>query len=360
MNIKNKFKVTVLVIVMFAVWMVADSGVAQKVKLNPIKPAPKQMQPLTDEQQAILAVRNAKASVVNIIGLGSSFTGTSGGLEANTVSGTGFIIDPEGYIVSNNHVVQDASLKYTVVFADGTEYAASIVGLDKFNDVAVLKINANNLPVAKLGNSDALETGQSVFAIGNSLGKYQNTVTKGVVSGLGRNIGLGTILNPLPRLQKLVQTDASINPGNSGGPLINLSGEVVGMSTLIDTEGQSLGFAVPINTVKDSVKQLRTSGKISKPYVGVNFSTINKAFLAVKPLTVKQGAYIASVTPGGPAAAAGVQSGDVVTAINKQPLTESNELDQVIAKFSAGDQILLTIDRNGVQIDVTLVLTEFK
>lgn len=345
---------------MAGLFLGANSGIAQKVKLNPIKPAVNQAQPLTDEQQGILAVRTVKAAVVNILGTGGVIS--NGRSQAvNSVYGTGFIISSDGYIVSNNHVVQDANLKYTVVFADGTQYDAKVVGLDKYDDVALLKIDANNLPVAKLGNSDALETGQTVFAIGNSLGKYQNSVTKGVVSGLGRDVSVGDNDGTLvPRLKNLVQTDASISRGNSGGPLINLAGEVIGMSTVIDTEGQGLGFAVAVNIIKSAVEQLKASGKVSKSYLGINFSTVTPAVKALKNLNVSEGALILEIVTGSPAHREGLKIGDVITLVNGEKITTVNELDKVVGKYKPGNQILVTLVRGGQILEMPVVLGELK
>lgn len=333
-------------------------------KLNPIKPpASVKNQTLTDEQQGILAVRNTKPSVVNIIGSSSldpAATSTLSGKLFSSISGSGIIVDPDGYIVSNNHVVQDATLSYTVMFADGSQYPAIIVGLDKYDDIALLKIDVHGLPAARLGDSDSLETGQTVFAIGDSLGKYQNTVTRGVVSGLGRAINVGSLAGPVPRLQNLIQTDAAINPGNSGGPLINMAGEVVGMNTLIDSAGAGLGFAIPVNVIKNVMGQLKTNGKISKPYMGLSFVTINKSVQAENNLVSSQGALVREVAQGGPAALAGIVEWDIVTAINHEKLTASNEFDSVVGKYRPGTQLLITLLRSGQQLELPIILGEFK
>jgi len=327
-----------------------------------VKPTAKQSAPLSDEQQGIIAVRNAKASVVSIIGsvpAQTPSTSTAPSLQAvpnDHVEGTGFIWDATGLIVSNNHVVEDSSLVYRVVFPDGTEYPTKILSLDKYDDVAILKIDTGNVQAVSLGDSGSLETGQTVFAIGNSLGKYQNSVTKGVVSALGRSISTGTSANPAPRLQNLIQTDAAINPGNSGGPLIDMSGAVVGMSTLIDTEGSGLGFAIPINTIKDVVNQLKAYGKVSKAYMGVQFATIDGQLKAIKNLSVSNGAYLNSVVDGSPAAVAGLKPGDIITEINHKKLNTSNELDSAVSAFAPGTQILVTYLRGDAQNDAALVL----
>jgi S1-C subfamily serine protease len=354
-------KITIGIILGLLV-VAAVPGLAQKINLNPIKPAPNQTKNLTDEQQGILAVRMAKASVVNIIGVKNQASNTPSFGDAPTITvntppdeilGTGFILEKEGLIISNNHVVEDPNMSYTVVLSDGTQYPAKILNLDKFDDIALLQINANNLTPANLGDSDSLETGQSVFTIGNSLGKYGYTVTRGVVSGLGRAIDVSL---DSPRLHNLIQTDAAINPGNSGGPLINLAGQVVGMNTLIDTEGSGLGFAIPVNTIKDAVMQLKTFGKVSRPFLGVMFVSINPSVQITRKLLVQNGALISKVLPDTPASLAGLLAGDIITGVNNITLNQNESLDDAIGKLQAGSQVTLKILRNNQQQDILVVL----
>ncbi len=314
---------------------------------------------LSDEQQGIMAVRTAKASVVSIVGATTAnATVTSPSLTpVDTVAGTGFVVSSSGLIVSNDHVVSDPTLTYNVSLIDGTEYPAKILAMDKYDDIAILKIQADGLTPAALGDSGSLETGQTVFAIGNALGQYQDTVTRGVVSGLNRAVEPPSDTSaPTPRLQDMIQTDAAINPGNSGGPLIDMNGDVIGMDTLIDTGGAGLGFAIPINTIKSVVSQLETYGKVEKAYLGVEFETVDPEIKAAENLTVSNGAFVDQVASGSPAAAAGLQAGDVIVAINHQQLTQENELDTVASQYAPGAQILVTYVRNGQQTDAALVL----
>jgi S1-C subfamily serine protease len=338
----------------------ASSG---KIALNPIKPIANKS-PITDEQQAILAVRKAKVSVVNILGespvaVKSNDSPLSVNLPPSSVAGTGFVLDGQGIIVTNDHVVENDKLNYFVVLPDGTRYSAKILGRDKFDDIALLKIETNGLVPASLGDSSSLETGQSVFAIGNSLGIYESTVTRGVVSGLGRSVdelrGLG-----LPTLHNWIQTDAAINPGNSGGPLINLNGEVVGMNTLIDISGSSLGFAVPVNTIKDSLEQLKNFGTVSRPYLGLQFITLNESLKNSRGLSVSQGALILSVGIGSPAANGGLLSGDIVISVDGIQLNSKNTLDSVIQKHQAGSQVILKALRGKEVLDKIIILGQFK
>ncbi len=331
----------------------SNTTIADSLKTRAIKPTGSTA--VTDEQQGILAVRTAKVSVVNIIGsIGKE-------QKIDSVYGTGYIVESNGYIISNSHVVSDKNASYRVQLFTGQEFPAKVIGVDTYFDIAVLKIEATSLGTVKLGNSDALETGQSVFAIGNSLGKYQNTVTRGVVSGLGRNVSVGTRENPAPRLQNLIQTDASINPGNSGGPLVNMAGEVVGMNTLIDTEGQGLGFAIPINVIKDVYNQLKTLGKAPHPYLGIGFSTIDKNLKFAEKLSVDQGALVSQVESNGPAGKGGLKVGDIILSINGETLSTSNELDVLLQrKYQAGNQILMKVLRGDQRLDITVILGEYK
>jgi len=339
-----------------AITIASAATVAWDIKFNDDHLILAQQSNTAYEQQGVAAVRSVKPAVVNI-------TGNSGAEDGSvtTISGSGFVIDPNGYIVSNNHVVQDPGVKYSVMFADGSQYDARIVGQDKYNDIALLKIDATGLPVARLGDSSALESGQTVFVIGNSLGKYPDTVTRGVISGLDRSVEVGTDSEgpTMPRLQDLIQTDAPINTGNSGGPVIDLNGEVVGMSTLIDTGGEGLGFAVSSNTIKNSIDQLRQTGSVAKPYLGIKFATINKAVQELRNLPVSEGAYIDSVEQGSPAEQAGLKKGDIVTAIDGEKLTPVNELDQVVNNFAPDAQITLTVLRDGKEQSVPVTLGKF-
>ncbi len=324
-------------------------------------------QAVSGEQQGIAAVRLAKLSIVDIIGVSSQSqtdpADPSGGLVPKTVIyGTGFVLDASGMIVSNNHVVQDPSLNYTVILADGAEYPAQIVGTDKYDDVALLQIPAANLIPAKLGDSSALEPGQSVFAIGDSLGQYQYTVTRGVVSAVDRSVyeGGDATDTPATQLHNLIQTDASINPGNSGGPLVNINGEVIGMNTLIDTGGSGLGFAVPANTIKDAVQQLKTFGKVSRPYLGVRFLDLDPGVQIAKKLSVNSGALVVQVQDGSPAANAGVQANDIITAVNDLAVNPNHSLNNAIQSFNAGSQVTLHILRNGQSLQISVILGQLQ
>ncbi len=360
----QKIKTITITAVVVTIIFFTNQAVSQNIKLNPIKPGTKSAVQITDEQQAILAVRKAKASVVNILGLSKSVpTVPSVGISISVptqseVSGTGLIMESDGLIATNNHVVEDLNMNYWVILADGKRFPAKILALDKFDDVAFIKIESSGLTPATLGDSDALETGQTVFAIGNSLGRYQNSVTRGVVSALGR--ALSEADGSAPRIHNLIQTDAAISNGNSGGPLVNLAGEVVGLNTLMDTGGYSLNFSIPINIVKEALQQVKTFGKISRPFLGVQFETIDQADKLSKNLTVDNGAIITVVLPNTPAALAGIKAGDIVIAVNGQKLGYNNELDLLIQKYQAGSQVTFKILRGSQTLELPVILGEYK
>jgi S1-C subfamily serine protease len=273
------------------------------------------------------------------------------------IFGTGFVLEADGLIVTNGHVVDNTDLDYTVILNDGSEYPAKVMNIDTFDDVALLQISATNLTPAQLGDSDQLETGQTVFAIGNSLGRYENTVTKGVVSALGRAVSPS---GDETRLRNLIQTDAAINPGNSGGPLINLAGQVVGMNTLDDTEGSSLGFAIPVNTIKDAVSQLKAFGKVSRPFLGIEYEDIDPGVQSEANLTTENGAFVTAVQPGSPADKAGLLVDDIILGINGQTINQYQNLDALMGKFQAGSQVTLKVLRGSQTLAVPVVLGQLQ
>lgn len=283
--------------------------------------------------------------------------------------GTGFIISSDGVILTNRHVVSDQEAKYTVVTNDNKKYDAKIQAVDPTTDVAVLKIDANNLTPVDLGNSDSLQIGQTVIAIGNAMGEYHNTVTKGVVSGLGRAITAGDEYSQvLEQLENIIQTDAAINPGNSGGPLINLDGQVVGINTAMDYAGQSIGFAIPINDAKQDIDSVKKDGKIVKPFIGVRYQIIDKNIASKNNLKYEYGAIVlrgqnqdeVAVIPGSPADKAGIVENDIILEVNGQKVDSSNNLAKLISKFKVNDEITLKISHKGEEKEVKLKLEERK
>lgn len=279
--------------------------------------------------------------------------------------GSGFIVQSYGLIITNKHVVADTKAVYTVKTAAGKEYTAKVLARDPTNDIAFLKIEANNLPTLILGDSDKIQIGQTVMAIGYSLGEYPNSLTKGIISGIKRDVVAGDAQGQAEQLTDVIQTDAAINPGNSGGPLINLSGEVIGINTAIDQQGQLVGFAIPINVAKSALQSFERTGKISRPFLGVRYVNLNADIAKENKLPVTRGAYLQpgpkdqpTILPGGPAAKAGLKENDIITAVNGQQLNNDFNLSQAINKAGVGDKLTLTVNREGKNINIQVTLGE--
>ena len=253
--------------------------------------------------------------------------------------GSGFIIDKEGHIVTNNHVIEDAD-EIKVKLADGEEYDAKLVGRDPNTDLALIKIKrASDLVPLEMGDSDNLDVGSWVVAIGSPFGLEQ-TVTAGIVSAKGRVIGAGPYDN-------FIQTDASINPGNSGGPLLNLSGEVVGINTAIVAQGQGIGFAIPVNLAKDIVAQLKDHGSVTRGWLGVGIQDLTSELAEYYGLKDKKGVLVSQVFKGDPAEKAGIKPNDIIVAVDGEPVNTSRELSATIAGLEVGKRTAITVIRNG-------------
>lgn len=293
---------------------------------------------------------------------GSSNGGSGLGGSSNTpvAIGSGFIISSSGLIVTNKHVVSDPGT-YVVITSNDKKYNVKQIYQDPQNDIAVVKINPADNPgqVLKpvvLGNSNNLQVGQFVVAIGTALGEFRNTVTTGVISGLGRGITAGSqFAGETENLSDVIQTSAAINPGNSGGPLINDANQVIGINTAVAQNGQNIGFALPINTVKAALQNFnQNGGKFTYPYLGVQYKIIdrNQAIL----YNVPQGAFIAQVVSGSPAESAGLQQGDIITKIDNQSLNTPNALSDIIAKKNVGQTVSITYWRNGNTSTISVTL----
>jgi serine protease Do len=297
---------------------------------------------VTTEEQAIEnAVKVASPAVVqiNITSVSQNPFGFSYGQQEGL--GSGFIITSDGYVLTNNHVVENAT-KITVVLKDGREFRGQVVGTDSTSDVAVVKISGTNLPTVELGDSSALTVGQKVIAIGNPYGLSQ-TVTTGVISALERNVQA----SQTETLVGVVQTDAAINPGNSGGPLVDLSGRVVGMNTMIYQNAQGLGFSVSVNTVRKVYDAIIKNGKVTWPALGIQGATLTTSIVDQYSLKVSQGVYVVQITAGSGAQAAGLKTGDVITAIDDKPMTTIDGVLGYIRSRSVGDTVQVIVDRSG-------------
>ncbi|MBK6773849.1 MAG: Do family serine endopeptidase [Ignavibacteria bacterium] len=271
-------------------------------------------------------------------------------------SGSGIIISKDGYILTNNHVVKGATEKgIKVILTDKTEFTAKLIGVDPNTDVAVIKVEANDLPVATVGNSDDVQVGQWVVAIGNPLG-LNSTVTAGIVSAMGRNIQLG---NDSYAINNFIQTDAAINPGNSGGALVDINGSVIGINTAIKTTNgyyQGYGFAIPINLAKNVASELMKTGKISRGYIGVSIKDVDVKEAKGLGLDKAQGVLVQDVIAGGAGDDAGLKTGDVILTVDGKNVNAANELQTIIGSHHPGDEVNLKVFRDGSTIDKVVKL----
>lgn len=320
---------------------------------------------LQEDSAVIEAVTKVSSSVVSIIS-NRNVKSIFGGVFEQKGAGTGFVINQDGFIVTNRHVVEEDDAKYVVITAEGETYDAEIVAKDPFNDLAIVRIKANNLTIADLGDSDLLQVGQKVIAIGNALGEYQNTVTAGVISATDRIITAGSSNGSTETLEGILQTDAAINPGNSGGPLVNMAGQVIGINTAIDSEGSQIGFAIPINSVKAAIDSVLTTGTIKRPILGIRYIHITKEFAALNNMSVEQGALVVrgsqtgelAVSPGGPADKAGIQENDIITSIGGKEIDENTSIISILREHKPGDTVVIELLRAGKKLKVTIKLGE--
>lgn len=310
-------------------------------------------------------------SVVSITAKGQTIN-TFYGQSQEEGAGTGIILTEDGLIVTNRHVVPSGTTEVSVTLADGTEYeGVQILGRTGSNDsldIAFLKIadtEGKKLTPASIGDSAAMEVGNPVIAIGNALGQFQNTVTSGIISGYGRRVqASNSDGTEVGNLENLFQTDAAINAGNSGGPLVNIKGEVIGINTAVAAgDAQGIGFAIPVNDVAGLIASVKEKGKLERPFLGVVYITLTNDAAEYYGLSVDRGAYIppssngnSSVISDGPADKAGVKTGDIITKINDQPIDQNNSLSALINKHKVGEQVTLTILRDGNEQAITVTL----
>lgn len=283
--------------------------------------------------------------------------------------GSGFIIDAQGIILTNRHVVSDPEAEYSVILNDGKKFKTQIIVQDQIQDIAILKIEPSKFfdekfkqikiekfPTIELGESSNLQLGQTTIAIGDALGEFQNTISVGVISGLSRFItAQSSISGKISRLRGLIQTDAAINPGNSGGPLIDIEGKVIGVNIAYVSDAENIGFALPINATKKSLEDFKKYGKLNQPYLGIRYLILNKDLRTKNKLPVDYGALVISedlptdkaIIPGSPAQKAGIKEFDIILECQGQKITEENLLEDIIQKFKIGDEICLKILRNN-------------
>lgn len=280
--------------------------------------------------------------------------------------GSGFFVSQDGYIVTNKHVVSDTKAEYTVITSDGKELPATVLALDPINDVAVIKANGDGFPALPLGDSDQIRVGQTVIAIGNPLGEFANSVSRGIISGLKRELTAGTSYGQEEVLRDIIQTDAAINPGNSGGPLLNLDGSVIGINVAVAQGAENIGFAIPVNQIKRSVDEVKRTGRIAVPYIGVRYVLLNEDIAAEAGLPYSYGALIQrgenltdfAVIPGSPADKAGLVENDIILEIDGQKVDEKHSLAVLIASHQVGDSVKFRIAHKGDEKDITIRLEE--
>jgi serine protease Do len=342
-------RVAILVLAVLAVVLMLFTACSQRSndRLS-AQPAPAGRGPaaalLPEERRIVDIAKRVAPAVVSITSYNAA--GRRIGL------GSGFIVTRDGQILTNNHVVSGAA-RLVVTLASGAEVTARNLGGDPLVELAVLKIDRTNLPVAPLGDSDALEVGQVAIAIGNPYG-FDRTVTVGVVSALRRSIPGGGAA-----LSELIQTDARIYPGNSGGPLVDSAGQVIGVNTVVvGGEAGVLGFAIPINTARAIMEEVSRTGRVIVPWIGISYGEITPQIASVFDLPVEEGVLVAEVEPGGPAAEAGIQRGDIIVQANGQKISDGGDLQKVIRNTEVGRRLTLRVMRDGGQRNVTLTVAE--
>ncbi len=281
--------------------------------------------------------------------------------------GSGFLVSSDGMIVTNKHVVEDEQADYSVTTNDGQEYSAHVLARDPVRDIAIIKIEGSDFPVLELGSEQDIHLGQTVIAIGNSLGEFSNTISKGIVSGLGRTVMAGDQTGTgLERLTDIIQTDAAINPGNSGGPLINLEGKVVGVNVAMAVDAQNIGFALPIDQIEKVVSQVKQTGKISTPFLGVRYLEMSAELQKENNLPytygvlVQRGAKVSelAVIPGSPADKAGIMENDIILEFDGIKIDKDNPLEGLISSKNVGDRVNLKVWSKGKEKEVGVVLEE--
>lgn len=324
---------------------------------------------VSKQEQDIAGVAEKVApSVVSILTVQTQSAGY-GMVRESSGAGTGIIISKDGYVLTNNHVIDGADT-VSVVTSDGTTYDnVKVIGRDPLNDIAFVKINnVSNLKPAVLGDSKTLRIGQTVVAIGNALGQYESSVTSGIISGTGRTVtaSVGGTLEGAEDLTDLIQTDAAINLGNSGGPLVNMSGQVIGINTAVASDASNVGFVIPISSAKGIIASVLTNGTVARPYIGVQYITITPEVAKEYKLTAKQGAYLSAgegksaVVQGGPADKAGVRDKDIITKVNGVPIGKKGSVSTLVGEYQAGDTIELTILRGGKTLTLKVTLATYK
>lgn len=309
-----------------------------------------------EESTTIDVVKNVSPSVVSVIVKRVGYDIFTGPYASEDGIGTGFIVDSTGLIVTNSHVVNDPSGEYSVVLSDGSTYDVTKVNLDETTDLAIIEIVAKDLPEVSLGDSSSLNVGQTAIAIGNALGRFSNTVTVGVVSGVARELSASGGSGGLKTYEDVIQTDAALNPGNSGGPLLNSAGQVIGINVATTYGADNISFAIPVNTLKPILEGFFKEGRIVRPYIGISYSIISPEIAKIRDFP--EGAFVSRVVPGSPADVAGIERGDVVTKFDGKDVDENSSLGNMVRTKVVGDKVEVEIDRSGKKSTLELILQE--
>ncbi len=316
--------------------------------------------PFREASAVTAAVRRVGPAVVTVVNTLPAQAGMFG-VSQPEGRGSGVVINTAGYIVTNNHVIEGYQ-DLSVILPNGAKRAAAVVGRDELSDLAVIKVQEGDLVAAQLGDSEGLEPGQTVIAIGSALGDFRNTVTVGVVSGLRRSIQVSEDF----RIEGLIQTDAAINKGNSGGPLVNAAGEVVGINTLVlrtdrnsEVIPEGLGFAIPSSTVQAVSEELLRTGRLSRPYIaGMSYQNITPRLAAYYGLPESSGIIVTRVRNGSPAADAGLRRNDIIAAVGGEAVTDERPFVNLILRYNVGDRVTLNVNRGGRTMEIKVALTE--
>lgn len=313
---------------------------------------------VTDDEALIInVVESVKDSVVSIAVSELSFSTEEGVIDNVDNIGTGFIVDENGLIITNQHVVSDETADYKVITSNGSEYNVVKIVRDDVSDIALIKIDATELTPIELGDSENVVVGQTVIAIGTPLGDYAGTVTTGVISGLNRSVTTGSSWfgGTEKDYENVIQTDAAVNPGNSGGPLLNTNGKVVGINFATTTNADNISFALPINVVKERIEEYRTYGKFIKPYIGISYQIISE-YVAYYYSDLVPGVLVVRIDTDGPAYNAGLRKGDIITEIEGKSVVDS--FTTVLDQYDPEDEIEVTYVRNGEISTISITLAE--
>ncbi len=312
---------------------------------------------IEEESASIDVVEKVSPAVVSVIVKTIDFDLFTGPSLRESGIGTGFIVASNGLIVTNSHVVDNSRGEYSVVLKDGTTYEVEKIHLDPISDLAILEISGRGLPTVQLGDSDILKVGQKAIAIGNALGRFQNTVTVGVVSGIGRQVVAGGGFGTRASVQEnAIQTDAALNPGNSGGPLLNSAGQVIGINVATTTGADNISFSIPVNTLKPLLEIFIEEGRIIRPFIGISYTIITEEIAILRRMPM--GAYVTRVYVDSPAEEAGLLRGDIIIKFNGKEVNAENSIARFVSQLKVEDKVNLLIDRESEQREVEVTLKE--